>query len=88
MVYAVILFVAYLFDSTNNIFELSLLKIVSFGALTFCEDEESSYKRGYMTMGKMLKVSTLCIVVGLFIVSGGVFSWLLKIYSLIRGVVG
>ena len=80
IVYAVILLVAYIFDSTNNIFEISLLKIMTFGMVRYTADEENKNKKGYMSKGKLIKVCVLCMVAGFFIASGGVFAWVLDLY--------
>ena len=77
LVYAMLMSVAFLFDMTNNLFEISLLSTITFGLLNYSPDE--TRKRGYVDSGKMLKILIISVVVGLFIVSGGVFSWLLRL---------
>ena len=49
-------------------------------------DEDSKGQKGYMSCSKLVKSSILCMVVGFFIASGGVFAWVLKFYNMIKGV--
>lgn len=85
IIYSVLMAVAYLFDKANNIFEISLLGIITLGVLRY-SDEEGVSRRGYVDSKKIIKISGLCTVVGLFIVSGGVFSWAVKFISMIGGI--
>lgn len=86
VVYSVFLIVAYIFDRTNNIFEISLLSVISLGLLRYSDEEEHANRKGYVGKNRIIKISAACIVVGMFIISGGVFSWGIRIYYAISGV--
>lgn len=86
VVYSVVFCIAYLFDKTNNIFDLSLVSIVSLGLLKYSYETENKKMKGYVNTGKAIKISLLCLVTGLFIISGGVFSVITRIILAMNGV--
>ena len=87
LLYSVIINVAYLFDRTNNLFNISLISIVTLGWLKYTDDLDCKDKKGYVGSAKVLKISLACMTVGFFVVSGGVFSFIAKIIFMFNGVV-
>lgn len=84
IVFAVMLGVAYIFDRTNNIIEISLISIISFGLLKYC-DGDCAERGNYVTSGRVVQIGFACIGIGLFLVSGGLFTFLYRlVYRLIE----
>ena len=71
--YSALILVAYLFDRTNNLLEISLISILTLGKLKYADGRDYGTSKGYADSTKIIKVSILSIAIGLFIVSGGVF---------------
>lgn len=76
VVYSVIILIAYIFDRTNNIFEISLTRIVTFGRMGYSEEDALLGVEGFMGKSRVIKVSALCMCAGFLIISGAMFSWL------------
>ena len=82
LVYAVLLFTAYLFDRVNNVFELSLVSLMSLGVLQFSDDEDDTNNTHILNKSRLLKVEVLLVIGGFFLVAGGVFKIMIKIIQL------
>lgn len=78
--YIVILFVAYCFDIVNVFFDISLLKLVTFGKISY----DSDVDKNKMCLRRLLKYSIVLFCVGSLLVSGGVYVWVQDIYNVIR----
>ena len=77
LVYAVVFIASYLFDRSNNIVEISLISLLSFGHLQF-SDEDTEIK-GYVNRSKLIKIELALFGVGFFLVGGGLFSFILDV---------
>lgn len=74
--YCILLLLAVLFDKSNQFLEISLVSVLTFGRLKFSEEDFSSGREGYAGMGKIFKSVVIILIVGFFLVSGGVFAYL------------
>ena len=73
--YAVLLFVAMVFDRVNVFFDLSLVKILTFGLLEYCPFEEDLGGTKGKTNTSRLIISIVVVgLVGMFLVSGGILT--------------
>ena len=79
LVYAVLILVAYLFDRSNNLIEISMISILSLGTLVFSDDEERDNNWHHVNKSRLLKIEISLWLVGFFLVAGGVFRLVLKI---------
>lgn len=100
ILYGVLLCFAYLFDYINVFVEISLLGVLSFGKFRILEDE--AFDRGsgirggydqvkevtYLSRGMLFKRSGLCIALGLFLVSGIMYSWISNIMLWVAEMLG
>lgn len=77
LIYAVMFITGYLFDKSNNIIEISLISIMTFGHLQF-SDEETEI-RGYVNKSRLLKIETALFLTGFFLVGGGLFSFIIDV---------
>ena len=77
LVYAVVFIASYLFDRSNNLIEISLISMLSFGHLQF-SDEETEIK-GYVNKSRLIKIELALFGVGFFLVAGGLFSFILDV---------
>lgn len=76
MVYGILLIIAVLFDRANTFFDISLVKILSLGKISYDPWDESGTQGnvkpvGYATTKKMVVAIAVIMLVGLFMVSGG-----------------
>ena len=73
--YAVFLFVAMVFDMINVFFDISLVKILTFGLLEYCPyEKELGNATGKTNTSKLVISITVILLVGMFLVSGGILS--------------
>ena len=73
--YAMLLFVAMVFDRVNVFFDFSLVKILTFGKLEYCPYEKDLGNTVGRTNTSKLIISIIIIgIVGMFLVSGGILS--------------
>ena len=77
--YSVLIFVAYIFDRTNNLIEVSMISILSLGSLCFSDDEDKDKNWHHVNKSRLLKIEISLWLVGFFLVAGGVFNLVLKI---------
>lgn len=77
IVYALLLLVAYIFDMANNVFEVSLLNIMSFGTLKISYGDYVS--KGYVNGTKITKICVVSMIVGMFLLSGGIFNFMAEV---------
>ena len=81
LVYAMLFLVAYMFDRVNTILDISLLGFISLGRLRYSEEVGGTT---CIDRGRLIKLEIVMILVGLFLVSGGIFSLLVDVlYRLI-----
>lgn len=89
VVYTLILFLAYWFDRFNSIFEVELLRLVSFGKYYTQVDGETSdgTAKALSMRGSLLLLGT-GVLIAMFLMSGKLFSllnWVVSIYYKITG---
>ena len=73
--YAVLLFVAMIFDRVNVFIDISLVSILTFGKLKYSPYEEDSInKKGFVTTKKLVIQLIVVLLVGIFILSSCVFT--------------
>lgn len=78
-VYALLLILSVLFDNVNNFIDLSMVSLFTFGTLRYVRDKEGSQGVcGYVSTSRMVVIITVLMITGLFFISGGVFSFILK----------
>ena len=79
--YGVLLGLCTLFDRMNNFIDISLVKIVSFGLLTYSEEDHTKGKKGYANSGRIVFVISVVTIVGCLLVSGGVLPFMMDIIN-------
>lgn len=79
LTYAVLFGVAYFFDRSNNLFEVSMISILSLRALSFSDDEDEDNWR-CVNKRRLIKIEILLFLTGFLLVSGGIFNFILNIY--------
>lgn len=77
--YCILLFFAILFDKSNQFLEISLVSILTFGRLNYSDEEYSNGTKSYAGTGKLFKSVVIILIVGMFLVSGGIFAYLSRI---------
>lgn len=89
VVYSLLLFLSYWFDRFNNIFEIELLRIVSFGKYYAQVDNETTDGSAKaLTMRGVILLLITGVLVAQFIMSGKMFSvlaWLVNLYNRMFG---
>lgn len=86
LVYAVLFIVSFLFDRSNNLVDISLINVITLGKLEF--SEEVQCPRGYVNMSRLLKIEAALLLVGFFLVSGGVFVVMLDVITYVNSMIG
>lgn len=74
--YAMVFLVAYMFDRSNTLFDISLLGVVSLGKLRYSSEGSG---KNLVDSRRLVKVEVITVIVGLFLVSGGIFSLLVDV---------
>lgn len=70
LLYATFFGVAYIFDRTNNVIEISMISILSLGVLSYSDsDDDDGWRR--VNMKGLFRIEAALILVGLFLVGGG-----------------
>lgn len=86
--YCVLLTLGSVFDKVNQFLEINLVGILTLGKLMYTDEEYAKGSAGYITGARMFKLIIVILAIGLFLVSGGVFSLLSKalfwIYSILN----
>lgn len=86
LIYAVLFITGYLFDKSNNILEISLINILTVGALQYSDEEYE--RRGYVNKSRLFKIELALFLVGFFLVSGGMFNFIIDIIWRIQNIFG
>ena len=86
LVYGVLFVTSYLFDRSNNLIEISLLNVITLGYLEYSNEEEEV--RGYVNNSRLIKIEIALFSVGFFLVSGGLFSFIIDIMWYVKNTVG
>lgn len=87
--YSVLMLVSLMFDRSNTFFDFSMIGIITFGLLSYSNDYLTKHKTGYSGTQRIIVSIVVILVVGLILISGGVFSFLSYIiYSGISGLIG
>lgn len=77
--YAVMLFVAYLFDYSNSFLEISLVKVLTFGYLEYTDDEIAKHEKGRASSGRLIFLVVVLIIIGCLFISGGVLQKVMEV---------
>lgn len=72
LVWSVLLGVAYLFDKSNNIFEKSLISVISFNVLRYSETDIDNGKRGVICSRNIVKYVVSGVFIVFFLLSVGI----------------
>lgn len=83
LLYMVLAGVGYIFDKVNFLFDISILSIISFGVLHYSDVEEDT-TRGAVTKSRIIKLEIALLGIGLLLVSGGVFNYIVDILYMIQ----
>lgn len=86
--YCVLLTMGTVFDRVNQFIEISIIGILTLGKLTYTDEAYAKGSSGYITGGRMLKLIAVTLVIGLFLVSGGIFSIMSKLYFWLMPLLG
>lgn len=86
LVYAVLFYVAYIFDKVNNVIDISLVSILSLGSLKYTD--EDAVGKGYVNGRRLFRIEAALFLVGFFLVAGGVFSFTLEVMYFLKNIVG
>lgn len=79
--YGVMLGLCTLFDKANNFIDISLVKILTFGLLTYSEESSVKGKKGYANSGRIVFVIATLLIVGCLLVSGGVLPFMMDVIN-------
>lgn len=79
LVYAVLLWVSWLFDRSNNLVEVSLVQVITLGHMEY-SDEDEGLKQGIVNKARLVRMEIALFLCGFFIVSGSFFSFLFDVY--------
>lgn len=93
MIWMLVIYLAFMFDSVNNFFDISLLAIVTFGRLRVSPDQEkSTYKEKETSSGTkvvnhkdILKIVVLGMALGGLIATGYIYKIIYEIVNFARG---
>lgn len=90
LIYSLLLLLAMLFDKLNNIIDISLVGVLTFGLIKFSDDkeigEESEEKGNFINTRKMVIVIIVIAFVGGVLVAGGVVPFIMKsVYKITNG---
>ena len=77
--YMVLLILAWLFDKANNFIDISLVKILTLGKLEYTEDKEIQHTKGYANNTRIFIIASVLAIIGMILISGGVFPWMMRI---------
>lgn len=88
-VYSILLYVAYTFDTINNLIDIDLLSVITLGHLRVADDEKSASSGGsngatnLVAHSQILKYTCLGIGIGCLIVSGGMYKIILWVFDFV-----
>lgn len=89
LLYIILVVVAYSFDRVNNFIDFNLLQVITLGRFSISDDERQG--QGY-TLRRVIKLSFVCFIVGMLLVTGGIYAWIQNIiywiFSIINSVRG
>lgn len=92
MLYGVLMLVAYMWDYSNNLFDISFLSLISFGRFKVFDEDLPELVKGkknvvdgvvYLTKNMLYARIAVMELIGLFLVSGIAFRWMVRIFYLI-----
>lgn len=86
ILYVVFLYIAYAFDYANVFFDISLLKLVSFGLISLDSKGMNSEKKFYLN--KLHRVAIVLFIVGIVLISGSVNMWIFRLVRFIQDKLG
>ena len=93
IVYAVLLFLAYIFDRVNSFLNISLVSMLTLGHIKVAQrddmselDDEMKKKKGYVTMAKLFIIIAIIVILGSLMVSGYLSYLIYSIMQTARGV--
>lgn len=86
--YCVLLFMGTIFDRVNQFVEISIIGILTLGKLTYTDEAYAKGSSGYVTGARMSKLIIVTLIFGLFLVSGGIFSVLSRVYFWLLPLIG
>ena len=78
LLYVIILVLAMAFDRVNSFLDISLVSVLSFGALTVSDEKENVGKKGYASSKKMYVSCLVMLGIAMFLISGGVIPAIMK----------
>lgn len=79
--YGILLGICTLFDKVNNFIDISLVKIITFGLLTYSEESSVKGKKGYANSGRIVFVISTLLIIGCLLVSGGVLPFMMDVIN-------
>lgn len=85
VMYSVLVLMCMVFDRANSFIEVSLVSVVSFGHLTYT-DEDFGTSKGYVGTKKLVVTVCLVCLFGLLLISGGVLPFLMNIVYSVKDI--
>ena len=79
--YGVLISICTLFDRANNFIDISLVKVVTFGLLTYSEESSVKGKKGYANSGRIVFVVATLLIIGCLLVSGGILPFMMDVIN-------
>lgn len=79
--YGLVLGVCALFDKANNFIDVSLVKVITFGLLTYSEEASVKGKKGYANSGRIVFVIATLFIIGCLLISGGVLPFMMDVLN-------
>lgn len=86
--YSVFLFLAMLFDRANQFIEISLVGVLTLGKLRYSDDEYARESYGLVNTQGLIKVAVVILLIGFFLVSGGLFTYISRVSLLLNKLIG
>ena len=77
--YAMFLFMALLFDKSNQFLDISFVKVLTFGRLEYSDEVEVQGEYWYASTSRIIVVSVVIFVVGLLVVSGVMLPFMMEL---------
>lgn len=77
--YSMFLFMALLFDKSNQFLDISFVKVLTFGRLEYSDDDVVRGEYGYASTGRIIVSSIVILVVGMLIVSGVMLPFMMEL---------
>lgn len=77
-VYVLLMLLATLFDRVNSFIDISLLSVITLGALKISNEEDTKGKSGYASNSKLIGSMLVLTIVSMLLITGAVIPWVMQ----------